>query len=92
MGDRRSSTGKREAVNLCIRVADEAESFIEPGFTALVDGFAEQKNRTAIARWLCPKLRDGQCYPVQNGCPLITGVQVPKLPGSIVCFLRKAHE
>src|SRR5271157_4127158 len=56
VGDCRSRTGKREAVNLRIRVADETESFAKTCFTALVDSFTDQQNRTAIARRLRPKL------------------------------------
>ena len=92
MGDYRACAGKAKAVHRRIRVADEAQSFIERCLTALVDGLAEQQNRTAIARGLCPQLRDGQCYPIQNGCPLITFVQACKLLGGIGCSWRKRHE
>src|ERR1700730_1316786 len=92
MGDYRACTGKAEAVHRGVRVADEAQSFIERCLTALIDGFAEQQNRTAIARGLCPQLRDGQCYPIQNGCPLITFVQACQLPGGSGCSWGKRHE
>src|ERR1700728_3038648 len=82
MRDCRSRTGKAEAVHRRIRLADEAQSFIERCLTALIDGLAEQQNRTAIARGLCPQLRDSQCDTVQNGCPLIPFVQAGKLLGA----------
>src|ERR1022692_2189610 len=92
MGDYRACTGKAEAVHRRIRVADEAQSLIERCLTALVDGFAEQENRTAIAHGLCPQPRDGQCYPIQNGCPLITFTQACKLQRGIGCSWRKRQE
>ena len=63
----RARTGKAEAVHRRIGVTDEAQSVINCRLTALIDRFAEQENRAAIARGLCPQLRDSQCDTVQNG-------------------------
>ena len=78
-----TGAGEGEAVDGGVGVAHQVDGFVESGFAALVDGFAEEKDCTAVAGRLFTKLIDGKCDGVENGGAAVAFCEI----GEFACGL-----
>lgn len=92
MRDGGAGAGESETIHDGVRIADEAQRFIECGGAALIERFAEQKDGAAVVWRRGSQLGNRECESVQDSCSLIAGPQVVELDGGLVDIGRKGQE
>ena len=70
---------KAKAVDGGVGVAHQVDGFVERGFAALVDGFAEEKDCAAVTGRLLAELIDGKGYSVENGGAAVAFFEIGEL-------------
>ena len=70
-----------EAVHGGVGVADETQRFFESGVAVLIESFAEEKNGVAVICRLLPQLRDSEGNSVEDGCAVVSGLEIVELSG-----------
>ena len=83
---------KRKTVNGGVGVAHQVDGFVESGFAALVDRFAEKKDRAAIAGGLFAELIDGEGDGVENGGAAVAFFEIARVAGGLVGVRRERQD